>query len=116
MSGPVSDHAYCARLVQGLATLYQSGLFCDVTLCVAERRFRVHRNILSAASPYFNALFTGGLSEAGQETVVIHDMASDVMGSLLLFIYTGLRFFQVFDFFLLSHADNLYISRTNTGN
>lgn len=63
--------------------------FCDVGLKVGDRVFRVHRLVLAASSPYFSALFSGGMREADKEEVQILGVETQVFEVLLEFIYTG---------------------------
>uniref|UniRef100_A0A3Q4GF60 Intracisternal A particle-promoted polypeptide n=1 Tax=Neolamprologus brichardi TaxID=32507 RepID=A0A3Q4GF60_NEOBR len=63
--------------------------FCDVGLKVGGRVFKVHRLVLAASSPYFSALFAGGMREADKEEVQILGVDTDVFEILLEFIYTG---------------------------
>ncbi|XP_071346859.1 actin-binding protein IPP isoform X3 [Trachinotus anak] len=63
--------------------------FCDVGLRVGSRVFRVHRLVLAASSPYFSALFSGGMSEVDKEEVQILGVETEVFEVLLDFIYTG---------------------------
>lgn len=65
--------------------------FCDVGLKVGGRVFKVHRLVLAASSPYFSALFAGGMREADKEEVQILGVDTDVFEILLEFIYTGLH-------------------------
>lgn len=65
--------------------------FCDVGLKVGGRVFKVHRLVLAASSPYFSALFSGGMSEADKEEVQILGVETEVFEVLLDFIYTGSR-------------------------
>ncbi|XP_077377309.1 actin-binding protein IPP isoform X2 [Festucalex cinctus] len=79
-----------ARLI--LAQLNKMRLrtdFCDVRLRVGGRVFKVHRLVLAASSPYFSALFSGGMSEADKEEVEILGVDTDVFEVLLEFVYTG---------------------------
>ncbi|KAM3866016.1 actin-binding protein IPP [Diretmus argenteus] len=64
--------------------------FCDVGLRVGCRVFRVHRLVLAASSPYFSALFSGGMREVDEEEVQIQGVEAEVFEILLDFIYTGL--------------------------
>lgn len=64
--------------------------FCDVGLKVGGRVFRVHRLVLAASSPYFAALFAGGMREVDKEEVQILGVETEVFEVLLDFIYTGL--------------------------
>lgn len=63
--------------------------FCDVQLQVGGRLFSVHRLVLAASSPYFAALFAGGMSEVDKKEVRILGVEADVFEILLDFIYTG---------------------------
>jgi len=87
----VTKRNYCVRLVEGMGAMYQSGspLFHDMKLSVENRLFLVHRVILSAASPYFYALFAAGFEETERDVISIYDIPSEVMNKVLKFIYTG---------------------------
>ncbi|XP_035695433.1 kelch-like protein diablo isoform X1 [Branchiostoma floridae] len=76
-------------IVRGLHDMRTAGVLTDVTLLVDGQLFPAHRNVLAAASPYFYAMFTGGLHEARQKEVAIHGVDQDIMALLLDFIYTG---------------------------
>lgn len=68
---------------------YARGQLCDVTLVAGSRRIRAHRLVLSAASDYFAAMFTSPVLEATQEEVVMRDMDSDALQTLINYCYTG---------------------------
>ena len=61
---------------------------CDVTLCVEDRKFPVHRAILAANSPYFRAMFTNGMKESQKEEIELKDVEADVFALIVQFIYT----------------------------
>ncbi|XP_044527943.1 actin-binding protein IPP [Gracilinanus agilis] len=63
--------------------------FCDVQLQVGDAEFRVHRLVLAASSPYFAALFTGGMKESCKDEVQILGIEAGIFQTLLDFIYTG---------------------------
>lgn len=67
--------------------------FCDVVLLVGGRVFKVHRLVLAASSPYFSALFAGGMSEVDKDEVQILGVEAEVFEVLLDFIYTGAVYF-----------------------
>lgn len=73
--------------------------FCDVRLKVGSRVFSVHRLVLAASSPYFSALFSGGLSEVDQEEVQIRGVETQIFEMLLDFIYTGHLWFTASSLF-----------------
>lgn len=61
----------------------------DVTLVVDDTIMAAHRNVLSARSPYFKAMFSHKMSENLEGLVHIDEVAPAVFGQLLRFIYTG---------------------------
>ncbi|XP_075411677.1 actin-binding protein IPP isoform X2 [Tenrec ecaudatus] len=64
--------------------------FCDVQLQVGKETFKVHRLVLAASSPYFAALFTGGMKESSKDVVQILGIEARIFRVLLDFIYTGI--------------------------
>lgn len=64
--------------------------FCDVQLQVGKETFNVHRLVLAASSPYFAALFTGGMRESSKDVVQILGIEAGIFQLLLDFIYTGM--------------------------
>lgn len=64
--------------------------FCDVQLQVGKETFKVHRLVLAASSPYFAALFTGGMKESSKDVVQILGIEAAIFRILLDFIYTGM--------------------------
>ncbi|XP_045060192.2 actin-binding protein IPP isoform X2 [Desmodus rotundus] len=64
--------------------------FCDVQLQVGKETFKVHRLVLAASSPYFAALFTGGMKESSKDVVQILGIEAGIFRILLDFIYTGI--------------------------
>ncbi|XP_069985042.1 kelch-like protein 5 isoform X2 [Penaeus vannamei] len=80
-------HAEAA--LRRMEAYYARGQLCDVTLVAGSRRIRAHRLVLSAASDYFAAMFTSPVLEATQEEVVMRDMDSDALQTLINYCYTG---------------------------
>lgn len=64
-------------------------MLTDVTLVVGTEKMKAHRVMLAAASPYFKAMFTGGLKESDAAEITIHDVCPTTMCIILNFIYTG---------------------------
>ncbi|KAI8500743.1 Kelch repeat and BTB domain-containing protein 8 [Branchiostoma belcheri] len=78
------------RLLQTLQDMRQKELLTDVILEVEGRSFPCHRNVLAANSPYFSAMFAGGLAESKQDRVTINGISQHIMGLILDYFYTGI--------------------------
>ncbi|NXL57027.1 KAISO regulator, partial [Chordeiles acutipennis] len=79
-----TDTQYSSVLLQTLNEQRGHGLFCDVTVIVEDRKFRAHRNILSASSTYFHQLF----SVAGQ-VVELSFVRAEIFAEILNYIYSS---------------------------
>ncbi|GBM23458.1 TD and POZ domain-containing protein 1 [Araneus ventricosus] len=71
-----------------LKSILDNGTLCDVSLQVGSDVIQAHKNILSARSPVFKAMFTKDMRETINKTVVIEDLDSDTVRRLLLYMYT----------------------------
>lgn len=82
---------YAPKVLKGLNSLRRDSRFCDVEIVAGGVTFPAHRAVLAASSPYFHAMFTGGLCEGqqAQRRVELHQLGAQVMEQLLEFIYTG---------------------------
>ncbi|XP_017275636.1 actin-binding protein IPP isoform X2 [Kryptolebias marmoratus] len=85
----LSSERYASLILAQMNKMRLRSDFCDVGLKVGARVFRVHRLVLAASSPYFSALFSGGMREAEKDEVQIIGVDTDVFEILLDFIYTG---------------------------
>ena len=63
------ENGFANSIMSNLHELMQNGEFCDVVLRVGNRNFDVHKVVLVSSSPYFSAMFRGGMSEKFQEKV-----------------------------------------------
>lgn len=79
-----TDIQYSASLLNSLNEQRGHGLFCDVTVIVEDRKFRAHKNILSASSTYFHQLF----SVAGQ-VVELSFIRAEIFAEILNYIYSS---------------------------
>lgn len=75
-------------LSQDLRRLLMAEQDTDLVLCAQEREFRVHRNILSARSPVFAAMFKHNMQESALMRVDIKDINAENLQELLRYIYT----------------------------
>lgn len=64
-------------------------MLTDVILEVGTELFHAHRVVLAAASPYFKAMFTGGLRECEMNRVRLQGVSATAMARLIQFMYTG---------------------------
>ncbi|XP_034946076.1 kelch-like ECH-associated protein 1B [Chelonus insularis] len=64
-------------------------MLTDVCLEVGTELFYAHKIILAAASPYFKAMFTGGLKESEMTRIKLQGVCPTAMARLIFFMYTG---------------------------
>ena len=90
---PISDAeqaAFCVELAKRLNMLRRQDHLCDVTLVTKdETKFKAHRNVLSAASPFFFKLLQSDMKENREGIVRFEEISGAVMEDVLEFIYTG---------------------------
>ncbi|KAK4882939.1 hypothetical protein RN001_006258 [Aquatica leii] len=69
----------------------QAGKLCDVVLIagVNQRKVPAHRLVLSAASEYFSAMFTGNMREIEESEITLQNVNGDVLHALVNYCYTG---------------------------
>ena len=80
---------YPKTLLHGLQNLRLQGDFNDVQLRVGGSVFPAHRVVLSIASPYFRAMFTGDMCELGKAEIELHEIEPSIFQLLLDFMYSG---------------------------
>ncbi|XP_019630540.1 PREDICTED: uncharacterized protein LOC109474632 [Branchiostoma belcheri] len=83
------DESYQHGFLGTVGDLQKEGELQDVVLEVEGRRFPCHRLVLSAASPYFRAMFTSDMAESRQNTVVLQGLDPDIFEEILSYIYSG---------------------------
>ena len=90
---PISDAeqaAFCMELAKRLNTLRRQDHLCDITLVTKDdKEFKAHRNVLSAASPFFSKLLQSDMKENREGIVPFEEISGAVMEDVLEFIYTG---------------------------
>ena len=70
--------------------LRQDGKLCDITLVAGGEKFRAHKVVLAAASPYFKAMFcTSGMKECRQRDVPLKGIKACILSTLIEFAYTS---------------------------
>jgi len=63
--------------------------FTDVTLLVDGEKIRAHKIILSAFSPYFEALLSPNMLEGNKEEIEIHNLNALALETMIDFAYSG---------------------------
>lgn len=74
---------------QAMDMMRSHQMLTDVIVEVGDETFHAHKVILAAASPYFKAMFTGGLREADMNRVKLQGLSPTAMARLIHFMYTG---------------------------
>ncbi|XP_059945713.1 actin-binding protein IPP isoform X2 [Mesoplodon densirostris] len=87
---PFSSDKHAQLILAQINKMRNGQHFCDVQLQVGKETFKVHRLVLAASSPYFAALFTGGMKESSKDVVQILGIEAGIFQILLDFIYTGI--------------------------
>ncbi|XP_078573056.1 kelch repeat and BTB domain-containing protein 2-like [Branchiostoma floridae x Branchiostoma japonicum] len=83
------NESYLFGFLGTVGDLQNDGAFQDLVLEVEGRRFPCHRLVLSAASPYFRAMFTSDMAESRQKTVVLQCLDAGMFEEILSYIYSG---------------------------
>ena len=82
--------AFCVELAKRLNILRRQDHLCDVTLVTKDdKEFKAHRNVLSAASPFFCKLLQSDMKENREGIVRFEEISGAVMEEVLEFVYTG---------------------------
>lgn len=66
---------YSKELLKMMFVMRSHNMLTDVVLEVSQELFPAHKVVLSAASPYFKAMFTGGLKEAEMSRIQIQGVS-----------------------------------------
>ena len=77
------------ELLHKLNELRETNTLCDTTIRAQGQDFAAHKCVLSAASPYFRAMFTSELKEKESNLVELQETKSTTISDVLQYIYTG---------------------------
>nr|XP_036220899.1 kelch-like ECH-associated protein 1B isoform X4 [Bactrocera oleae]XP_036220900.1 kelch-like ECH-associated protein 1B isoform X4 [Bactrocera oleae]XP_036220901.1 kelch-like ECH-associated protein 1B isoform X4 [Bactrocera oleae] len=80
---------YAKEVLKMMFMMRSHNMLTDVVLEVKQELFPAHKVVLSAASPYFKAMFTGGLKESEMSRVQLQGVCPTAMGRIIYFMYTG---------------------------
>ncbi|XP_012227641.2 kelch-like ECH-associated protein 1B [Linepithema humile] len=114
--GDLGDMTFCMAnyLKEAMKMMFMMRshhMLTDVILEVGSELFHAHKVILAAASPYFKAMFTGGLKECEMTRVKLQGVCPTTMARLMYFMYTGqIRVTEITVCSLLSAATMFQVS------
>ena len=90
---PISEaeqSSFCVEMMKRLNMQRRQNYLCDITLVAKEgNEFKAHRNILSAASPFFSKLFQSDMRENEEGVIRFEEISESILAAILKFIYTG---------------------------
>lgn len=84
------DKEQSSHLLLQLNRLRQENILTDVWLCSSNTQIPCHRNVLVSSSPYFRAMFCNNFLERRQTRVELKGITSDILSSVIDYVYTGL--------------------------
>ena len=76
-------------ILGGLQELYEERRHCDIDIKIQNETFSCHKVVLSAASKYFDAMFSSGLQESKSKFIQLNDISSEMFADILAFLYCG---------------------------
>uniref|UniRef100_A0A0A9XCD8 Kelch-like protein diablo n=1 Tax=Lygus hesperus TaxID=30085 RepID=A0A0A9XCD8_LYGHE len=80
---------HAGNVLKNLNALRLKNKLCDVEIMAGDTIIKAHRSVLSASSPYFQAMFSTGLVEEEMDRIEIHYIQPQILTSIIDFIYTG---------------------------
>ncbi|KAL9974028.1 hypothetical protein ACROYT_G020557 [Oculina patagonica] len=83
------DKEFTEELIRNLNVLRKSSILCDTILRAEGKDFAAHKCVLTAASPYFRALFTTDFKENESNLVELKEVKCAALSEVLQFMYTG---------------------------
>ena len=87
MHFPIIKHP--KEALEVMQALRVADKLCDVTLRVGEEEVRAHKVVLASSSPYFRAMFTGGMKEEEMSSVSLQGISPTSLNVLINFAYTA---------------------------
>ena len=86
----VGQTSFCVELMKRLNIQRKQDYLCDITLVTNDdRELKAHRNVLSAASPFFGKLLKSEMKENREGIIRFEEISGCVMEDVLEFIYAG---------------------------
>ncbi|GBM28333.1 TD and POZ domain-containing protein 3 [Araneus ventricosus] len=76
-------------LIENLKSLFYDSILSDIKLKTCTKTYLAHKNILSARSPVFKAMFSNKRKGNFNECVDIQDLDNDLVYRMLQYVYTA---------------------------
>ena len=90
---PISEaeqSSFCVEMMKRLNMQRRQNYLCDITLVAKEgNEFKAHRNVISAASPFFSKLLNSDMREKEEGVIRFEEISESILGVIVKFIYTG---------------------------
>ena len=80
-------NGHCSSLLNSFKKMLENRELCDVILTVGMKQFHVHKVILAASSPYFQAMFTSALQESALKEISLKGTISETVETLINCVY-----------------------------
>lgn len=77
------------EIMRHINSLHFNSELSDLTICVEDIAYPVHKCILGAHSPVFENMFTFGMKEQQENRVYVNDLTTETFTSMLSYIYTN---------------------------
>ncbi|XP_047370539.1 speckle-type POZ protein isoform X2 [Vespa velutina] len=77
------------EIMKHISSLHFNSELSDLTICVEDSVYPVHKCILGAHSPVFENIFTSGMKEQKEGRVYITDLTKGTCTSMMSYIYTN---------------------------
>lgn len=87
---------YARETMKMMFMMRSHHMLTDVIIEVQEELFHAHKVVLSAASPYFKAMFTGGLKESEMSRIKLQGVSIWYLNSLLAHRKSMTKFDAIF--------------------
>jgi len=81
---------FCVELMKRLNMQREQDYLCDITLVAKDgKEFKAHRNVLSAATPFFAKLLQSDMKEKKEGVARFEEISAPILEDVLEFVYRG---------------------------